>query len=261
MSRRVFLIILSILIILLTASIFILFPLQPTALAIEKEPCPYECCVNDNYLKKGCEKGYDCVDFQCVLKDSDGDRLTDEEEIDLGTDPKLYDSDGDTLSDYDEVEILKTNPLNSNTDGDRYRDNEDTNPNTINTAKIDIQLIDKDWNWNYDNLIILTGTLEVGGSLNPNMAIADPSITIIASNSGDDYTSFVNFDLVFEISDKEIYREYLSLGKFERGEEKTKEVNRELQVKDIPQTLLDTLYNETANWDIKIENLEYEKWV
>lgn len=54
--------------------------------------------------------------------DSDGDGLTDKEEIALGTDPNKIDTDGDLLSDWEEVKIYKTDPLNPDTDGDGYLD-------------------------------------------------------------------------------------------------------------------------------------------
>lgn len=58
-------------------------------------------------------------------KDSDGDGLTDEEELALGTDPFNADTDGDGLSDYQEVKIYQTDPLNPDTDGDGYTDGEE----------------------------------------------------------------------------------------------------------------------------------------
>ncbi|NLZ74308.1 hypothetical protein GX917_00120 [Candidatus Falkowbacteria bacterium] len=57
--------------------------------------------------------------------DSDGDGLTDEEEILLGTNINVIDTDGDGLSDYEEVKIYKTNPLSADTDGDGYLDGEE----------------------------------------------------------------------------------------------------------------------------------------
>lgn len=66
--------------------------------------------------------------------DSDGDGLTDSEEIDLyGTDPTNPDTDGDGLSDGDEVLIDGTNPLVADTDGGGIGDGQEvlvdgTNP-------------------------------------------------------------------------------------------------------------------------------------
>jgi len=57
--------------------------------------------------------------------DSDGDGLTDIEEISLGTNPYKFDTDDDGLNDFDEVKIYKTDPLNPDTDGDGYLDGEE----------------------------------------------------------------------------------------------------------------------------------------
>jgi outer membrane protein OmpA-like peptidoglycan-associated protein len=54
--------------------------------------------------------------------DSDGDGLTDKEEIALGTDPHNPDTDGDGLTDYEEVKKYHTNPLKKDTDGDGLTD-------------------------------------------------------------------------------------------------------------------------------------------
>lgn len=56
-------------------------------------------------------------------KDADGDKLTNAEEISLGTSPTLTDTDEDGLSDYDEVKKYKTYPLKEDTDGDGISDN------------------------------------------------------------------------------------------------------------------------------------------
>jgi hypothetical protein len=60
-----------------------------------------------------------------ILKDTDGDGLTDEEELELGTDPLNPDTDGDGLSDREEVKVYFTDPLNPDTDGDGYLDGEE----------------------------------------------------------------------------------------------------------------------------------------
>lgn len=57
--------------------------------------------------------------------DTDGDGLTDDEELALGTNLNEPDSDRDGLPDKDEVEVYKTNPLNPDTDGDGYVDGDE----------------------------------------------------------------------------------------------------------------------------------------
>lgn len=54
--------------------------------------------------------------------DTDGDGLTDDEELKYGTDAQKIDTDEDTLSDYEEIMIWKTDPLNIDTDGDTFGD-------------------------------------------------------------------------------------------------------------------------------------------
>lgn len=62
-------------------------------------------------------------------EDSDGDRLNNQEEYTIGTDPNNPDSDSDGLFDGEEVLIYQTNPLNSDTDGDTFTDGEEVQNN------------------------------------------------------------------------------------------------------------------------------------
>ena len=57
--------------------------------------------------------------------DTDGDGLTDQEELQLGTDPKNPDTDGDGLTDGEEVKVYKTDPLNPDTDYDALIDGDE----------------------------------------------------------------------------------------------------------------------------------------
>ena len=58
-------------------------------------------------------------------RDTDGDGLSDKEELVLGTDPLNPDSDGDGLTDGMEVHQLGSNPLAKDTDGDGLSDMEE----------------------------------------------------------------------------------------------------------------------------------------
>ncbi len=58
-------------------------------------------------------------------EDSDGDGLTNLEEITTGTDPNNVDTDNDGLSDGDEVKNRGTDPLKPDTDGDALADGEE----------------------------------------------------------------------------------------------------------------------------------------
>lgn len=66
--------------------------------------------------------------------DTDGDGLTDgEEAAQYSTDPRKFDTDGDGLTDGEEIHQWKTNPLIADTDGDGFSDGEEVrngyNPN------------------------------------------------------------------------------------------------------------------------------------
>ena len=73
-----------------------------------------------------------------LIADTDGDSLLDMQEIVLSTDPLLADTDGDGLSDFDEVNMdgdpttytpgVDTDPNNPDTDGDTYGDGIDVFP-------------------------------------------------------------------------------------------------------------------------------------
>jgi hypothetical protein len=62
-----------------------------------------------------------------LAMDTDGDGLTNAEELRRGTDPYQIDTDGDNLTDGDEVK-WGLNPLSKDTDGDGLLDNVDPAP-------------------------------------------------------------------------------------------------------------------------------------
>lgn len=65
--------------------------------------------------------------------DTDGDGLSDSEEMSLGTNYLMTDTDGDGLFDREEVKVYKTDPLDTDTDKDGYSDGKEVeglyNPN------------------------------------------------------------------------------------------------------------------------------------
>ena len=69
--------------------------------------------------------------------DSDGDGLTDVDEIGRGTDPLNPDTDNDGLTDGQEVNQYGTNPLNDDTDGDGLIDGEEVNVTGTNPLASD----------------------------------------------------------------------------------------------------------------------------
>jgi outer membrane protein OmpA-like peptidoglycan-associated protein/opacity protein-like surface antigen len=72
-----------------------------------------------------------------LQNDDDGDGLSNEEERQLGTDPRNSDSDGDGLSDGKEVKSYKTDPRKADTDGDGLNDGDEVNKYKTDPLKAD----------------------------------------------------------------------------------------------------------------------------
>ncbi len=80
--------------------------------------------------------------------DTDGDGISDDDEIKFGTNPYKADTDGDGISDYDEISLYKSNPLKTDTDGDGMSDYDEiivyhTNPSLTDTDGDGISDIDE----------------------------------------------------------------------------------------------------------------------
>lgn len=54
--------------------------------------------------------------------DKDGDGISDQKELELGTHPEETDTDGDTIPDRLEIEVYGTDPINPDTDQDGFPD-------------------------------------------------------------------------------------------------------------------------------------------
>lgn len=91
-----------------------------------------EATATDHYFDYGIKISY----YMFESTDSDGDGLSNEEEIAYGTNPYKSDSDDDQLSDYEEIYTHKTSPVLADTDGDGIFDFEELTLN-INPNKAD----------------------------------------------------------------------------------------------------------------------------
>lgn len=81
--------------------------------------------------------GVSCGDESQVALDSDGDGLTDAQEIELGTDPHNSDTDGDGLDDGAEVNDHHTDPTNPDSDGDGLDDGAEVNDHNTDPTHAD----------------------------------------------------------------------------------------------------------------------------
>jgi hypothetical protein len=226
---------------------------SPETTKITKQSCPFECCSEGEFSAKSCPPDYECKNNKCIAIDSDKDGLSDIEERQLGTNPNLYDSDGDTLSDYQEVKVLGTNPLNVNTDGDRYNDNVDPNPTTKNSAIVNVQLTNKEWVWDIFGILkILEGDL--------NIRIATVKADVSIQNTGNDYTEYVRFDIVFKLINSEVKRVQESIGRLNVGETQNKHYEYELKLADVPNALINAVTQKSTQWDVQVQNVNYQKF-
>jgi hypothetical protein len=219
----------------------------------QKEDCPFECCVTGDYKAKQCDQYYECINNNCKAMDSDKDGLTDKDEIQFGSNPNVYDTDADGLNDY--VEKMKgTNPNNPNTDGDRYADSQDPDPTIKNTAVVDVGLTNKAWDWD------LLGLLDILKDYDLNIKIATAKVDVNVLNSGNDYTTYARFDVVFKVMGTEVKRVQESVGRLEVGQSLSKHYEYDLKLGDIPQTLWQIIQQRTTSWDAEIQNTQYEKY-
>ena len=222
-----------------------------------KTNCPYECCFEGEYSAKLCEADYECKNNKCVPLDSDKDGLTDIEEKQLGTNPNLYDSDGDTLNDYQEVKVSGTNPLKLNTDDDRYNDNADPDPKTKNSASISVLVSNKDFGIDWISIgLVFIG----GGVINPDTVIAKPKVTINVVNAGNDYSSFLSYDVLFIIANTEAKKFTVQKNRIEKNAQFTDVQNYEIKARDIPSILINVITKQSTQWDVQIQNINYEKF-
>jgi hypothetical protein len=200
-----------------------------------EKSCPYECCKESSgFLVKPCSDLYECKESKCVAIDSDEDGLTDIKEKEIGT-----------------------NPNNANSDNDRYNDGIDSDPLIPNSANINVDFTSRSWDWKYGNIAL---TFIGGGIINPNLVIAEPKASIEVTNTGNDYTNFVDFNMIFKISNTLISQKTIHINKFNIGDHFQETYVQEITAGEIPDLLINLITKGTNDWGIEIQNVNYEKY-
>lgn len=196
-----------------------------------------------------------------VDPDPDKDGLTTEEERTFGSNPQLYDTDGDGLSDYAERQA-GTNPINRNTDGDRYEDAADRQPTVHNVANISVEPYNFKTKTETGNVLkIALGVITGGLLLDPDTVIYTVQLDTDVSNIGTDYTSYVNYDIVFEINGEEVKRVHESISRMDVGARLTKHYEHGIRIIDVPQLIWDEISKgKQSQVTAEIQNLSYERF-
>ncbi len=189
-----------------------------------------------------------------LLSDTDGDQLIDSDERRYGTDPLNPDTDNDGLLDGREIQI-GTNPRDSNTDGDRYNDMKDPQPTVRNSAVIKTKIVDT------ESKLVLSGIVTSLFGLNPSAEIWRVSASISLQNVGNDYSSYVNFDVVFRVDGNEVKRIQEKIGHIGINESISRPYSYSITVADLPEFLLRSLSEDKGSKiTVAIENIQYERF-
>lgn len=289
-KKKIYLIVLIILGVLLFLAVYFKYLPKITGNIVKLQECPYECCGFglNLYQIKNCSADYECKANKCVEKDSDRDGLSDIKEKQIGTNPLKSDTDDDGLNDFQEVNIYHTNPFKSNSDCDRYSDGEEvrrgSDPNRPNSAVVECYQYEEKGSYNTpniikDSLIIIGsgGALEIcsAGSFGacaasaPTVAavlsgilddvIYTTSTDVSCTNKGDDYTSFVSYNVVYYAGSEKVKNEYIIEGRMNVDEWMRKTYKYEIRLRDIPKTIWN-FFSGKGKITVKIENLNYEKY-
>lgn len=234
------------------------------------------------YTAKLCSPDYSCIANSCAPIDTDKDGLTDIEEKKIGTNINLFDSDGDTLGDYQETKIGGTNPLKMNTDDDRYNDNNDPNPIKKNSAVIYVTKSNEKGEYNLANLLVIGSVLTGSGLVGclttvctaspavivaavaavKDLTIYTSSSDIVIQNTGDDYSSFVTFEVVYSIGNKTLERVPQSYGQISSNLKTTMKYSHDIKVIDLGD-ILGEVFNlllGKSKINIEITDVQYEKF-
>jgi hypothetical protein len=78
-------------------------------------------------------------------------------------------------------------------------------------------------------------------------------------NSGNDYSSYVNYDVVYYTGGVELNREHRTQGRIDVNGALSDEIKNEILLKDVPISIWDFIINHDKV-SIEIENIDYQKY-
>lgn len=186
--------------------------------------------------------GVDLNEFELTEEnknlDYDGDRLTNEEEVQYGTNVRNSDTDGDGLSDYDEIKKYNSDPTKYSTSGDNISDyikverelqiNRKYTPSEVKPEEVqvsyNIKLIPEDLESQYyggleesnqDNIVKSSynvfNMLDFKGTVEYNTNNKD---SILLLRDGNEYSEFKNYKnedgkLIITITEEDNYKDFV----------------------------------------------------
>lgn len=217
-----------------------------------KASCQYECCPDGEYAAKSCLIDYECHNNKCIPIDSDKDGLTDIQERLFGSNPLAFDTDSDGLNDYAEKQ-KGTNPNNPNTDSDRYNDNVDPDPTIKNSVHVIAQITNKEWLWDLSGIArILQG--------DTSTKIGTVEVDVSIQNTGNDYTDYAGFDIILKLLNTEVKKNPETIGRLNIGETQNRHYEYVLKFSDFPNSLINAVVQQSSQWDVQIQNVNYERF-
>jgi len=175
----------------------------------------------------------------------------------IGSGLQYADTDSDGLSDKEEIR-LGSDPLISNTDGDRYADGVDREPAVYNVATINATPYNLKVETKTDDSIVFEA-LSGKRYMNPFTVLYNVQVDVDVKNIGTDYTSFVKYDVVFMMNGEVVKRIPETLSRLDAGQTITKHYGDDIRLADLSKNVADQVAEERkTEFNVDIQNIVFE---
>lgn len=199
---------------------------------------------------------------QVIVKHSDNDGLSDENEEKIGTNLSNPDTDGDGIIDGEE-EANGTDPTNVNTDGDRLYDADDPEPTKNNSAFVRVtvsKIIIEE-----DSALIAALLTPIADKLDPNTEVATITVDLEFDNIGDDFTSYVKVNSILHTGETEIKEVRAEIERLEVGEKVSESFTYNVKLSDIPPNAVNDIIKHIAKgnhpvFSFTIKSVNFERF-
>ncbi|MFQ5920745.1 MAG: hypothetical protein ACE5JV_01860, partial [Nitrososphaerales archaeon] len=152
--------------------------------------------------------------------------------------------------------------LNRNSDGDRYDDSVDSEPTVYNVAHVTVEPYNVKSKTETSGIAkIAIGVLTGGLLLDPDTVLYTLKFDADIRNSGTDYTSYVNYEIVFKINGEEVKRIHEDISRMDVGSKLTKHYEHGIRIIDLPEVVWDEISTgRDTRFTVEIQNLSYERF-